>query len=166
MSVFEPIKTRTQLRELCEKDPMNVGVSQSGELFAYDFERNTEVKISKEQASERLGLPLDIIEKVVKHNGHFEVPEPIVEEPDEEEVPFADPEYFEDEPEVDDDPVVEVQPEPEEEAVPEEEEEDTMNEQLCIMESKIDRLTSLVEQLLEVRLEDAKVLNEVNEKLL
>lgn len=78
MSVFKPITNANELCALCKEDSNNVGVTRSGELYTFDFDRNKPEKITLEDAGLRLGLSLDIMAKVVKSGGTFEVPQPIV----------------------------------------------------------------------------------------
>ena len=74
MSKFEPISTTLHIKKLSEEDPCNVGVSPSGDLYVWDFEKDHHKKLTPEEAGELLNLSPEIMAEVVKSGGHFEVP--------------------------------------------------------------------------------------------
>jgi hypothetical protein len=166
MATFAPITTIPQLINLCQDDPENIGVSPSGEMFTYDFMRNTKRKVSREEASELLGLTLDIIDEIVNSNGHFVLPDPEEQEPvvndsatapsilsaghPSEEIPFDDlpDEYDQDEFEMPDDLelkdailIEEKQEELQQPAEP---------DRIQVLEDKVNRLISDIEQVLTI----------------
>jgi hypothetical protein len=144
MATFVPITTIPQLINLCREDPKNIGVSPSGEMFTYDFGRGTKRKVTREEASELLSLSLEIIDEIIKSNGHFVLPDPSSVEDDPE--PFADlPEdYDEEEFEMPDDYVEQM-----DERDTEESEEDSIPnpdpDRLEVIERKVDKLQKSVD---------------------
>lgn len=77
MAKYKPINSVGELSSFCEEDKDNVGVTRSGDLYSYDFEKGKAIKLSLEVASEQLGLSHDIMAELIKLGGHYIVPEPI-----------------------------------------------------------------------------------------
>lgn len=81
---YKKIANLIQLKALAELDSKNVGVTETGVLYVYDFEKVAAVIITVEKASEILGLPLEIIGRIVESRGDYqisiEVPKKVLEE--------------------------------------------------------------------------------------
>jgi len=143
MGQFKPITNAMELKALCEEDENNVGVTRSGELYSFDNEKDKPQKITIEEASEKLGLSLDIMAEVAKSGGHFEVPSPIVVEEKEE---------------VESDHKEEIGEDHENDAPPGEEKDAPPGEEKESLEVEIKFSTEELEKILEPLIEEIKEL--------
>ena len=87
--MWKPIQKANELRQHCVNDSKGVGVAKTGELYIYDFEKETPQKITVQEAMNILGVSADIVAEVVKTGGKFKVepvpePEPEIEEKEQE----------------------------------------------------------------------------------
>ena len=127
--MWKPIQKANELRQHCVNDSKGVGVAKTGELYIYDFEKETPQKITVQEAMNILGVSADIVAEVVKTGGKFKV-EPVFE------------------------PTPEPKPEPEENEVEEEDENENevedKEEVIVIIEKPEATLNMVYDLLLEI----------------